>query len=142
MESAAHHALRQHPSTKLNIINQWEWHAEAVKPTGLLCLRLPHLIWSMRSVPDLATQRPTTLTVGKGPDGRFRTACLKEYPAKLSEALARSFTEQLSKDLRCGLWRRVALTEADGAMWRWVKDTAEAGMQNSMLSSWLPDFQG
>jgi len=66
--------MRQHPHAALRIINPWEWHAEAVKPTGLLSLRLPKLIRSMRSVPDLATEKPQTSTVGKGPDGRFRTA--------------------------------------------------------------------
>lgn len=134
--------LRQHPATRLNIINQWEWHAEAVKPTGLLSLGLPSLVRSMRSVPNLETQRPTTITVGKGPDGRFRTACLKEYPAKLSEALARSFTDQLTKDLRCGHWRRIEMPADDAELWSWVQATAEAGMQNSVLTSWLPDFQG
>ena len=134
--------LRQHPAAKLHVISQWEWHAEAVKPTGLLCLRLPSVVRSMRSVPDMATQRPTTLTVGKGPDGRFRTACLKEYPAKLSEALARSFTDQLNADLRGGRWRRMVAAEEDAEMWSWVRAAAAASMPNSVLTSWLPDFQG
>lgn len=57
--------LRQHPEVKLCIIGQWEWHADSVKPTGLLNLRLPQMIRSMRSVPGMATDKPTNVTIGK-----------------------------------------------------------------------------
>eukprot|EP00435_Cladocopium_sp_Y103_P039168 s2127_g10.t1 len=100
--------LRQHPEVRLSVIGQWEWHAPAVKPTGLLSLRVPFLVPSMRSVGGLATEKPTVLTVGKGPGGSFKTAGLKEYPTKLSEGLARALSDQLQRDARTGFLRECA----------------------------------
>ena len=59
-------------------------------------------------------------------------------------AFARAFTDQLVEDIRRGRWRRVELDHTDqcGDLLRWVEQTADAGANYSVLSSWLPDFQG
>ena len=134
--------LRQHPDVALHVIGQWEWHADAVKPTGLLSLRMPRLIRSMRSVPNLKVVKPKTVTIGTDHTGRFKTAGLKEYPEKLSEAFARALTDKLTEDLRGGSWRQVLGAEDCTDLWRWVERTTEAGMAESVLTRWLPDYQG
>ena len=134
--------LRQHPEVKLCVIGQWEWHADSVKPTGLLNLRLPQMIRSMRSVPGMATDEPTNVTIGKDASGKFKTAGLKEYPPKLSEAFTKAFTDQLSDDLRRGHWRALSIPEAHNELFQWVEHTTQAGEKVSSLTSWLPDFQG
>eukprot|EP00435_Cladocopium_sp_Y103_P011810 s1660_g3.t1 len=118
--------LRQHPEARLSIIQQWEWHAPAVKPTGLLGLRLPYLVPSMRAVGGLATDKPHVQTVGKGPDGTFKTACLKEYPVKLSEGFARAVTDQFQRDARLGFLRECTALRDDPELESWIQHTAQA----------------
>eukprot|EP00435_Cladocopium_sp_Y103_P070304 s659_g35.t1 len=132
----------QHPETRLNIIGQWEWHAPAVKPTGLLGLRFPRLLRSMRAVGGLAVHKPTTQTVGKGPDGAFRTAGLKEYPEKLSEALAKALTDQIQWDSRHGSLRECTALLDSPDLSTWIKQVASSCAAFSSATTWLPDYQG
>ena len=134
--------MRQHPDVDLRIINQWEWHAESVKPTGLLSLRMPRLVPSMRSIPNLATEKPQTVTIGTDSSGRFRTAGLKEYPSKLSEGFSRAITDQLRADLRGGRWRKIDNETQHAALAKWLAEAEAASAQFSAINTWLPDFQG
>ena len=136
--------LRQHPDVHLSHISQWQWGAEAVKPTGLLAHRLPRLMTSMYSCSLPEARRPEVAAIGKSPEGDFRTAKLKEYPRALSKALATAFCDQVRADARAGHladpkpWSQLA----DGpSLWQWIQEAAESSEQIRTNASVLPDYQ-
>ena len=81
--------LQQHPEVKLHVVGQWQWGAMAPKPTGLLALRLPFLLRSMRQLVRDDVKKPEYTAIGLNSDGSFRTSSLKEYPALFSAACFR-----------------------------------------------------
>eukprot|EP00435_Cladocopium_sp_Y103_P035191 s524_g9.t1 len=134
--------LRQHPEVRLSVIGQWEWHAPAVKPTGLLSVRIPFLVPSMRSVGGLNTVKPKVVIVGKGPDGCFKTAGLKEYPTKLSEGLSKALSDQLQRDARTGYLRECTALQDHLDLADWLQQAAQACAAFSAATKWMPDYQG
>jgi len=136
--------FRQHPDIHLSHIGQWQWGAEAVKPTGLLAHRLPRLLQSLYacSLPDAV--RPTTAAIGKAADGEFRTSRLKEYPTALSRAIAVAFCDQLRSEISAGRlaevkpWRSIP---NGPALRDWIQATATASAQIRQNATALPDYQ-
>ena len=136
--------MRKHPEVRFHHINQWRWGAEAIKPTGLLAHRLPKLLGSLYScsLPDV--QKPSVAAIGKSPNGEFRTARLKEYPAALSAALAAAFGEQVRADLRAGQLQPAKDWESIPAgteLRDWIRATAEASATIRHDAVILPDYQ-
>ena len=136
--------LRQHPDVNLNHISQWQWGAEAVKPTGLLAYRMPRLMASMYSCSLPDARRPNVAAIGKSSDGDFRTAKIKEYPRALSRALATAFCDQVRADVRAGRladakpWAQLS----DGlSLWQWIQEAAESSAHIRTDASVLPDYQ-
>ena len=76
-------------------MSQWLWGCSMTKPTGLLALRMPHFAQSMyrRQIPD--AKLPTQIAIGKGPDGKFPTSALKEYPEQFCAPLAGAVIDEL-----------------------------------------------
>lgn len=136
--------LRKHPDVFLNHIQQWRWGADAVKPTGLLAHRLPKLLASLYacSVPD--ARRPTTVAIGKSPEGDVKTAKLKEYPEALSAAFARAFSDQLRVERRAGHFAPATPWDNlhEGQSLRgWLKEAAAASSEIRADATVLPDYQ-
>ena len=136
--------FRQHPDINLSHIGQWQWGAEAVKPTGLLAHRLPRLLSSLYacSLPDVI--RPQVAAIGKAPDGEFRTSRLKEYPTALSRAIATAFCDQLRMDLRAGHFAEVKPWNSfpnGQALREWIREAASASAQIRHNAAVLPDYQ-
>ena len=136
--------LRGHAEVGLSHISQWQWGADAVKPTGLLAHRLPRLHHSLYSCRVAEARRPEVAAIGKAPSGEFRTAHLKEYPAALSHAFAKAFCDQVREDLRAG---RIAEARpwADlpngFALRDWIVEAAQASAQIRLEATALPDYQ-
>lgn len=136
--------LRRHAAVCPSHINQWQWGADAVKPTGLLAHCLPRLHRSLYSCSLPDARRPVTAAIGKAHDGAFRTAHLKEYPAALSAAFATAFCDQVRDDLRAG---RIAVakqwsTLPNGqALCDWIQEAAQASAQIRLGATVLPDYQ-
>ena len=136
--------LRGHADVGLSHIGQWQWGADAVKPTGLLAHRLPRLHHSLYSCRVAEARRPEVAMIGKAPNGEFRTAHLKEYPAALSQAFATAFCDQVRDDLRAG---RIAEAQqwADlpngFALRDWIFEAAQASAQIRLEATALPDYQ-
>eukprot|EP00435_Cladocopium_sp_Y103_P044071 s1250_g12.t1 len=79
--------LRELPGFEILQFAQGLLGAVSAKPTMVLALNLPHLakeICRWRVVDDL----PKQVSIGRGPDGKFKTTSLKEYPPALCGALA------------------------------------------------------
>ena len=136
--------LRQHTDVHLSHIGQWQWGAEAVKPTGLLAHRMPRLLASLYacSLPDV--RRPDVAAIGKAENGEFRTSKLKEYPPALSKAFATAFGDQIRADMRAGHltaaqpWQ--SFSEGP-ALWRWIWEAAQCSEHIRHDAPVLPDYQ-
>ena len=135
--------LRAHADVHLHHVNQWMWGAASVKPTGLLCLRMPRLLRSLYAhcVPGL--RRPQQVAIGKDEAGAFRTSRLKEYPDALSAAFASAFCDQLRIELNTGIgpnrrWTDVPDGEAIAA---WIQEAAVACGQINRTAHFCPDYQ-
>jgi hypothetical protein len=130
--------LRKHPDIALHVMNQWKWGYEAVKPTGLLALRMPRFAFSMysRQCPDAV--RPKGLAIGRGPDGRFRTSALKEYPVQFCAAMAGAIIDELHRR-RCH--NLCTVPESPDQEVVQVHEAEALCGQIREGASWLPDFQ-
>ena len=96
------HLLQQFEAIRLYHVWQGLFGASSWKRTGLLTLRMRRFEATMRRFQQQPEQ-PMEMAVGKNPEtGEFRTACLKEYPARFSGALACSFREQLVDHFKSG----------------------------------------
>lgn len=142
--ASATELLRQHGDVRYSQVSQWQWGAEAVKPTGLLSHCLPRLMRSMYAEVDAEAVKPTTPAIGKDGSGAFRTAKLKEYPNRFCSALARAFCDQLHEEVRKGQTRQAeawANFPGGSAVQKWLQGASEAGRSISTEARWLPDFQ-
>ena len=134
--------LRNHPDVHLSHIKQFEFGAEAVKPTGLLACRMPKLLRILRSLAMPNATKPSEVAIGVGPDGAFRTAKLKEYPPLLCEGFARAFCEHFRSAIRAGHVRFLpAWATTFGDLKEWVTGAADASAAIRANAAWMPDHQ-
>ena len=131
--------FKKHPSVKLHHINQYLFGAHSVKPTGVLAVNLPHCRRDLYHKANFDLVKPAVCAIGTDSSGKFRTACLKEYPEGFSSALAHCMTSQLAADLRSTSWR---LAEIDEEEYRWLSKAAAGSATINEKSTWLPDYQG
>ena len=80
-------ALRRHPDVVRLLVNQGPLGQPHVKPTHLLCLRLPSLRQRLADEAD-PMWRAGAAAVGRNERGEWRTAALKEYPPMMCRAFA------------------------------------------------------
>ena len=78
---------RQAPGHQRLHIQQWRYGALAVKPTVLRVMGLPKSAAVLHAQADPAAVKPQQVLAGQDDDGRFKTACAKEYPEGLCRAL-------------------------------------------------------
>eukprot|EP00435_Cladocopium_sp_Y103_P074137 s70_g47.t1 len=116
--------LRAHCDVRFSQIQQWEWGAASVKPTGILTHKLPWGIRSLRKCVLPHVRRPNVVSIGRDEHGEFKTEKLKEYPWALSEGMARAFGDQIVQDVRMG--RGVQLRRAPGERRRGAAVAEEA----------------
>ena len=131
--------LRKHPDVHLHIVGQWQWGCEVRKPTGLLALRLPYFLKSLynRALPD--ARPPTTVAIGVGDDGRFRTSAFKEYPSPFCSALAGVLIDEIKRSQARGSCTYRSSPDPD--LVEWVNEAEMLCGQIRQGATWLPDFQ-
>ena len=130
------------PECALRIIRQQFWGAAAVKPTGILALRLPYFYasmnkWKMASE-DLAAVEPA---IGRNRDGSFKTSGLKEYPALLSQGLAQCSVDALQRISMTGVSRQSSHT-VNHHLLKWCEAALKATEQIDETAAMMPDYQG
>lgn len=130
------------PECALRIIRQQFWGAAAVKPTGILALRLPYFYasmnkWKMASE-DLAAVEPA---IGRNRDGSFKTSGLKEYPALLSQGLAQCSVDALQRISMTGVSRQSSHT-VNHHLLKWCEAALKATEQIDEAAAMMPDYQG
>ena len=89
-------ALQRHPAVRRIFVRQGPLGQPAVKPTHLLCLRLPSLQRRLAAEADPAW-KPQFVAVGKDATGAWLTTALKEYPPRMCRAIAGAFADSLSE---------------------------------------------
>ena len=85
---------------------QGDWGAGSHKPTGLMSVRMPRLFTSMWKHRDPTPLHERTAAIGVNKEGKFKTACLKEYPKAFSRGLAQSVFDALLHRWRRGDYRK------------------------------------
>lgn len=130
--------ILRHPLAKLHILQQWRWGAEARKPTGVLAIGLPSFAAEMYRHCDPDATCPAEGAIGKGPNGEFKTAKLKEYPFLFSKGLAYALGSQMYRQFVTGSCVQFDLP-LDLANW-----VHEAALESQQVTSrtFLPDYQG
>ena len=139
-KSALSRLFRRHPDIALHEIAQWKFGATTVKPTGLMCLRLPFFLRDLFLHAFANAIRPTSQAIGVAPNGEFRTACHKEYPRRLSAGIACAIAHQLQRNLRAGAISHVNCPATPHA--QWIHDVATDCSRIRAEATWLPDYQG
>ena len=131
----------KNPDAVLHTLPQWIWGASAIKPTGLLTLRLPHFRKVMFAHRTPNAVKPQTLAIGKHADGSFRTSSHKEYPSDLSKAFAAVLLDAITLARREGRCNDAAPSLPLETI-EWLTEVQKAGSQIRTTAQWLPDFQG
>ena len=136
--------LRSHTDVRFGHIQQYEFGAPAVKPTGLLSCRLPGLFRTLRRHVLPHATRPAEAAIGVGGDGVFRTSKLKEYPPRMCEAFARVFSDHFRTEILARRCRTVP-EWSDATQLRdlkeWVAEATAASACIRAEAVWLPDYQ-
>eukprot|EP00438_Fugacium_kawagutii_P019672 Skav211131 [mRNA] locus=scaffold1786:128836:129765:- [translate_table: standard] len=138
--SSAMTILRQHPDINLHILPQYKWGAQAIKPTGILAVNAPAFNRWMWMHSDPHAKVPETVVIGKGDDGRFRTAAFKEYSDAFCAGLAEATIQTLRYQSRNGC--RCVDLDAASDLVQWIIDCADASAAIRTEATWLPDWQG
>ena len=133
--------MLKHPDVDLHVLPQWLWGAGAIKPTGLITIRMPSFKKNMYDHQKADAIRPSAPIIGRFQDGSFKTSEHKEYPSAFCRALAASTLHQLKHAHRNGscIERTVELP-ADAT--EWLRFAAKASTDIRAEASWLPDYQG
>ena len=127
------------PELQLHHVAQYQWGAEAVKPTGLLALAMPFFRCDLYKKAFSDAVKPTSAAIGKNPNGEFNTSRHKEYPGRFCLALAFTFANQFNRLLGSDRIRAVPHTAQD--LDEWVEFAAKASTPIRTGAQWLPDFQ-
>ncbi len=132
-------ALLSLPEVVLYIIRQSDYGAKAIKPTGLLTLRVRSFWKSMRPWKSPTPANEIQPKIGRYRDGTFRTSELKEYPTGLSWSLAQCIVDSLKVTLRNGQWR--SNTAMDEKLLAWCNKAHQAAANVDDNAPILPDYQ-
>ena len=138
--SALMSLLLQFSELKLHVLAQWRWGSTAVKPTGLLCLRLPYFTMDCyaQAIPNI--EKPTQAAIGVNAAGAFRTSAHKEYPDAFCKALASAVVNQFNRDRIHGRTVQLPPKVFSCEFEDWLQACLEAGTA-VWNSCWLPDYQ-
>lgn len=127
------------PEVALHVIRQSEYGAKAIKPTGLLALRI-EAFWRFMQ----PWKRPTPMEeieekIGRYRDGTFRTSEVKEYPKGLSWSLAQCIVDSIRTTLQKNRWRDNP--PLDDVLSAWCHNTLQASAIIRDNAKILPDYQ-
>lgn len=131
--------LLELPEVILHVIYQSHYGARAVKPTGLLALRIGQFWRSMQPWKSYTPKEEIEMKIGRYRDGTFRTSELKEYPRGLSWSLAQCIVDSLKMSLRSGQWR--ASPHLDEDVSAWCTKALDASSKIFEDAPILPDYQ-
>ena len=138
--SALLELFQTHPDIKLYTLKQRQWGAKAVKPTGLLTLRLPHFFADMKACEDPTPDEQIEAAIGKDErTNEFCTAKFKEYPAAFCDGLSHAIAAQLR---RCWIRKQCRFSEPNADLLSWIHEAAQASSTIRTNACWLPDYQG
>ena len=133
--------LLRHPDICLRILPQWWWGAGAVKPTGLITVRMPTFKQDMYNNQVPFAIKPTAPIIGRLQDGSFKTSEHQEYPDAFCKALASSFLHRLQRQYRNGLCAE-RTAELPTEVTQWLLEARDTSSEIRAEARWLPDFQG
>ena len=137
--SAIIEVLLRHPDAKLTHVNQYQWGASVVKPTGLLHYHMPNFRKDLYQHADLYASKPKDVAIGRDPSGQFRTSRHKEYPPRFCKGLAFSIVQALTAAKRK---REVScIGNLPESLTKWIHGAARASTE-MYRNTWLPDYQG
>ena len=137
--SAILEVLLRHPDAKLTHVNQYQWGASVVKPTGLLHYQMPNFRKDLYQHADLSALKPKDAAIGRDPSGQFKTSKHKEYPSQFCKGLAFSIIQALADAKRK---RHISCTgNLPESLTKWIHGAARASAE-LYRTTWLPDYQG
>lgn len=122
-------------------IGQWKYGAESVKPTIIRSMGGDaETKRDFLSFQDHSLIKPTSVLAGLDSKGQFKTSAAKEYPWRLSKALAYTMLRGISRAVAKRPLRDVTSTLLEGDF-EWLKSYARTSSCISADSHWLPDYQ-
>lgn len=127
------------PEVALHVIRQCEYGAKAIKPTGLLTLRIGGYWKSMQPWKRPTAEAEIEVKIGRYRDGSFPTSELKEYPEGLSWSLAQCIADSLLETLRKSTWR--SNLPLDDLLREWCDKIHLASAVICDNAPILPDYQ-
>lgn len=130
--------MRRGGICSLHHVQQGEYGATARKPTGLLALRMNHLLEDMQPHKRRPSE-PWRTAIGLAADGSFKTAALKEYPHHFCVALANGIHAELCRRVQQGCQGPEAPLEA--ATEARLRAVARASREIREDATFLPDLQ-
>lgn len=130
--------LRMAAEIRFEIFCQGDWGASSTKPTGILALRTPSLRVSMLRWRAPTPRQDRITSIGKNPDGAFKTQHLKEYPVPFSAGLAQCVADTIRRFHRTGAVRQVNLDSHD---LKWISDVLAVASVIGPEGKMLPDYQ-
>ncbi len=130
--------LLRHPEVALHVIQQWQWGAEAQKPTGILAIGIPGFSKEMYLHCDPKATRPTGGAIGKTATGEFKTSRLKEYPSCFSKGLVHALGSRMLFQFAS---RQTLQHDIPEELLQWVREASDDAQRLS-TSTFLPDYQG
>ena len=130
--------LRMAAEIRFEIFCQGDWGASSTKPTGILALRTPSLRVSMLRWRAPTPRQDRVTSIGKNPDGAFKTQHLKEYPVPFSAGLAQCVADTIRRFHRTGAVRQVNLDSHD---LKWISDVLAVASVIEPEGKMLPDYQ-
>ena len=129
------------PSAKLIYVEQWQYGADAVKPTQLSVPGLPDAQRKLRACIQGDAVRPEHVLQGVDTStGQFKTAKAKEYPAGFCKALVSTSLSSLRQRVAAEGWNVIPSSQlGERELW-WLESVANAGKRCS-ATNFLPDYQ-
>ena len=129
------------PGFHLLHFQQWRFGADAIKPTTLRVMGLPHSAKTFHAEAYSNVTKPCATLEGIDPlTGLFKTARAKEYPSGLCRALVITLLKGLAeRRRRCGVQCLdfSLLKERDA---NWLR-TVAAASQHCTAATFMPDYQ-
>ena len=129
------------PSAKLVYVEQWQYGADAVKPTQLSVLGLPDAQRKLRACIQADAIRPEHVLQGVDTSTvQFKTAKAKEYPPGFCKALVSTSLSSLRQRVAAEGWNIIPSSQlGERELW-WLEAVKKAGHDCS-ATNFLPDYQ-
>ena len=122
-------------------IGQWKYGAHSVKPTIIRAMGGNRQTkYDLLEFQDHTLPKPKNVLAGLDQDGSFKTSAAKEYPWRLSKALAVTMLRGIQRGLSQRPLRDVSHSLLEGDF-SWLAQYARTSSCIHANSHWLPDYQ-